>query len=84
LTLEEVSGPPVEVWPDNWTAVQTFIAMSTQWRVGMAGATGLDYGVLPAVLRLTGVPVKERSQAFEGIRVMEDAVLDMMRSQNGR
>jgi hypothetical protein len=58
--------------------------MGTQWRVGMAGATGLDYAALPAVMRFTGVPAKERSQVFEGIRVMEDAVLDMTRSQNGR
>lgn len=46
----------------------------------MAGATGLDYAALPAVMRFTGVPVKDRPHVFESLRVMEDAVLEMKRS----
>ena len=78
LTLEEASGPGVEIWPDNLSTVNAFISMSTQWRVGMAGATGLDYGVLPVVLRLNRVPRDEWPDVFEGIRTMESAALDEM------
>lgn len=77
--MTEASGPPVEVWPDNVVAVNVFIAMSTQWRTGYRGPTGLDYAVLPAVLRLTGVPADERAGVFDGLRAMEDAALETMR-----
>ena len=53
--------------------------MSTQWRVGAMGATGLDYNAMPAVMKLIGVPVKNRGDVFEGVRTMEDAVLQLMR-----
>ena len=53
--------------------------MSTQWRTGVSGATGLDYGVLPHVMRLVGVGVKDRAAVFDEIRLMEDAALEMMR-----
>ena len=55
-----------------------FIAMSTQWRVGMSGATGLDYGALPGVLRMSGIARKDWAEVFEGVRVMEDAALQIM------
>lgn len=53
--------------------------MATQWRVGRGVATGLDYGVLPAVMRLAGVPAADRPDVFESIRVLEDAALEHMR-----
>jgi hypothetical protein len=79
LTVEEASGPPVEVWPDNSDAVNVFIASGTQWRSGPAGLTGLDYGVLPTVMRMVGVPRPKWPDVFDGIRTMEDAALERMR-----
>jgi hypothetical protein len=80
LTLEEATeNETVYVWPDNLLAVNTFTAMSTQWRVGAMGATGLDYNALPTVMKMIGVPVKNRSEVFEDVRTMEDAALQLMR-----
>lgn len=79
--MEEASGPPCEVWPDNLAAVNVFIAMLTQWRVGMSGATGLDYGAIPAVLRLTQTPRAAWPEVFEGLRVMEGAALKHLREK---
>lgn len=59
-----------------------FIALSTQWRVGYSGATGLDYAVLPGVMSLCGVPADRQSEVFEGIREMEGAALTTMRKAN--
>lgn len=47
----------------------------------MSGATGLDYNALPVVMRMVGVPQKERSAVFEEVRVMEDAALEQMREK---
>lgn len=81
LTLEEAT-PETEVWPDNSMPVNVFIALSTQWRVGMAGATGLDYNAVPSVMRLLGVPKKLRTSVFDDLRIMEDAALETMRKAN--
>jgi len=79
LTIEEARGPATEVWPDNLVTVNTFTACLTQWRVGQSGATGLDYSVLPTVLKLTDVPESEWPDVFHGIRLMEDGAMHQMR-----
>jgi hypothetical protein len=81
LTVEEASGPDVELWPDNLLAVNTFIAMSTQWRTGVNGSTGLDYNVLPFVMRRTGVTPATRDAVFEDIRTLESAALDTIHAE---
>lgn len=79
LTVEEASGPPVDVWPDNMPSVEVFADLMTQWRrAGMAGVrAGLDYAVLPAVFAIRGIPKKQQPELFDDIRVMENAVLNM-------
>jgi len=52
--------------------------MDTQWRVGVGGATGLDYGALPTVLRFLGVKRTEWSGVWDSLRVMERAALEEM------
>lgn len=79
MTVEEASGPPVEIWPDNIAAVNVFISMSTQWRVGMNGPIGLDYNAMTFVMRTAGVTKAERADVFDGIRIMEDVALETMR-----
>lgn len=75
--------PLVDVFPDNWRALEVFDAMGTQWRVGEMGAVGLDYGVLPAVIRLQGIPRSEWADLFESIRILEGEALSVMRKANG-
>lgn len=80
LSIEEATeNQVVEVWPDNILAVNTFIAMSTQWRVGAMGATGLDYNAMPVVMRMIGIPPASRASVFEDVRTMEDAALILIR-----
>jgi len=70
----------IAVWPDCWASFECFAAMQTQWRTGMAGATGLDYVALEPVMRLRGIPKAERIHTFEDIRTMEMAALEVMQS----
>jgi hypothetical protein len=60
-------------------SINVMIAMSTQWRMGMSGPTGLDYNALPAVMRLSGVSAKDRAEVFDDIRTMEDVALQTIR-----
>ncbi|CAB3889692.1 hypothetical protein LMG6103_05858 [Achromobacter piechaudii] len=64
--------------PENRLPFEVFCAMDTQWRVGAGGATGLDYGALPTVLRFLGVKRPEWSEVWDSVRVMERAALEEM------
>lgn len=68
----------VELWAVNAEAFSVFNSMSTQWRSGMGGATGLDYGVLPVVMDLEGVEADDRQQVFRDVRTMEQEALKAM------
>ena len=82
LTPEDYAAEhTAEVWPCNVPAVNLFVSLGTQWRVSFGGAYGLDYGVLPQVLRMSGVPRKEWPDLFESLRILEDAALEEMRKQ---
>lgn len=78
LTVEEASGPPVDVWPDNLQAVNLFISLSTQWRTGSSGVVGLDYSVLYHKLDRLQLSDERYQEIEEEIRTMEGAVLDLM------
>lgn len=69
----------VEIYPDNAQTVALFIDMMTQWRVGVNGATGLDYNVLPGLFKIRRVKKKNREELFDGIQVMERAALGAMK-----
>jgi Phage related hypothetical protein (DUF1799) len=68
----------VEIWPENWGTFVLFSRIRTQWRVGFAGPTGLDYGVLFTLIDRMGLDADKSDQLFEDIRVMEQAALSAM------
>ncbi len=69
------------MWPDNWAAVRVLLRAMTQWNVGMAGAVGLRYEVLPFLLRLEAVPRQEWQQVVTGVQVMEAECLRLRREK---
>jgi hypothetical protein len=68
----------VEVWPENWPSFALLRDCQTQWRVGMGGATGLDYPAVMALLEFRGFPAGDRQQLFDDLQVMELAALEEM------
>ena len=82
MTKADIPDEEYEVWPDNWPAFLLFEAMSTQWRVGMGVAVGLDYNALKPVARMNGLKRAEITQAFPDLRMMEaEALLVMSESR---
>lgn len=81
LSLADIAEGEVEVWPCCWDAVRLFEAMSTQWRAGMCGAYGLDYGVVRDVARLIGLKAKALPDAFADLRILEAEALAVMVEQ---
>ena len=80
LTVEEASGPPIEVWPDNWESVMFFANDACmQWRMGPSGPFALDYGVVTQLLALRKLP----ESVFDDVQVMEaEALQEIKRQQN--
>lgn len=68
----------IEVWECNADAFYVFESMATQWRVGMAGATGLDYAAMPVVMDMVGIKKKSRAEVFASVRIMETEALATM------
>lgn len=83
MTAEDVEVGEVEVWGENAEAVAVFVQVGTQWRHGMGGITGLDYGALEAVLRIRRVARADRPEVLDAVRTMERAVLEMKAEKNG-
>lgn len=74
----EAKAGTFEVWSENWPAVETFLALSTQWRhAGSMGIpTGLDYAAIPAAARFLGHP-RDRD-LFHKLRLMEAEALRVL------
>lgn len=53
-----------------------FLRVQTQWRIGMNGATGLDYNAIRWAFEMYGV--SDQREMFEGLQVMEAAALGAM------
>lgn len=68
----------VEVWPDNHAAFILFSNLSTQWRIGMGGPTGLDYAAVYPLLDRAAKDPQEWDEMFSDIKVMEGAALKQM------
>lgn len=72
---------PVEVFADNREAFDLFCYMSTQWMVGMCGATGLKYEVAHQRLDRMGLSLGEYDSRMADLRIMEQAALRAMHEQ---
>lgn len=71
-----------EVWEENWPVVELFLRCQTQWRIGMSGPVGLDYGAVAWVLKLTAEEASHRS-LLEDLQIMEGAVLGFIAKLEG-
>lgn len=81
LPADHEESDDFEVWEENWPAVEMFMRAQTQWRVGMNGITGLDYGVLAWLLKL--YEVEDQRSLLEDLQVMEGAVLTVIAKREG-
>lgn len=75
FTEDDFASDAVDIFPDNLLAFNVFSAISTQWRHGMSGVTGLDYGSLPDIFRMMAISRSEWPDLFSDIRTMEHAAL---------
>lgn len=78
IVAAQPAAQDVEVWPENWQAFQLFARLSSQWRSGMGGPTGLCYEALYPLLDRAAASPEEWDELFDDIRAMEREALSVM------
>ena len=72
----------LEVFPDNWAAVQVFLQLETQWNVvaAMSGLVyvGLKYREVEPAMKRERVPRRDWPACWDDIRTMERAALPVL------
>lgn len=53
-----------------------FFALRSQWRMGMGGATGLDYGALSHKMDRMGLSPEQYEEMEDQVRVLEFSALE--------
>ena len=71
-----------EIWPENWPAFALFCKVQTQWRVGMAGPTGLDYTPLLALMARMNLSDADHDELFDDVQTLERAALAAMNTKD--
>lgn len=69
-----------DLWPENEPSFTLFTNIQTQWRVGMNGASGLDYHGVGAAVQMMGKTMTP--ELFSDIQIMERAALKAMQRKN--
>lgn len=72
---EDYEIDPVDLWPENEPAINLFLTLSSQWRMGTGGAIGLDYTPFFARMERMRLTDEAYDQLFEDIRVIESEAL---------
>jgi hypothetical protein len=67
------------VLPENWSAVEMFLRLQTQWRTTMSGVVGLDYSAAQWLFRL--YEVKDQRELLEDLQTMEVAAMQTINKQ---
>lgn len=78
LSLADIPEKECEVLAENWQSFCLFNALSTQWRTGACGATGLDYTSIRDVAGYLGIKKKQIAEIFPDLQVMEAEALLVM------
>ena len=72
----------VEVWPECERAVGLFLRLRTQWRIGMSGPTGMDYGAMYPLMERMALDADAWDELLDDIRALESAALDEIHTKD--
>lgn len=78
LLPEDIPPREFDLWPENWPAIQLYVQVQTQWRVGMNGPTGLDYNVVFHELDRRALDRDTYDDLMGSVRVIEETALRIL------
>lgn len=71
----------VIAWEETWPIWQLWDRIGNQWRVGVGGATALDYNPMFTLLERMELEQEDYDSLFDGIRSIEAEVLSIWAEQ---
>lgn len=81
LKPSDYKSEPIQVWPENEAAWRLLERLQTQWRMGMGGATGLDYGVMHQMMDRMHLDPEAFDELELQMRILESEALTAMREK---
>lgn len=82
FTAADYEIDPVDLWPENETAINLFTSISTQWITSMSGHVGLNYLVLFARMDRMKLSDQEYEWLFDDVRVIEAEALKIINKKD--
>ena len=82
LRPEDFGDESFEIWPENDESISLFSSVSTQWRMGAGGPTGLDYVALFARMDRMKLDDQTHERLFQDIRVIESEALSILNNRD--
>ena len=79
---DDYAEKTLELWPENEESISLFSSVSTQWRTGMSGPTGLDYNVLFTRMERMHLDDQAHERLFQDIRVIESEALKIINTKD--
>lgn len=70
---ERQASEDFEVWDTNWSAVQMFMRVQTQWRASGGQYYGLDYNAVYPMLDI--YEIEDKATILEELQIIEIGVL---------
>ena len=80
IVMPEQPSEDFEVWEENWSVVEMFLRVQTQWRTTMNGVLGLDYGAVAWLFMM--YEVNDQRALLEDLQVMEAAAMVTINSRS--
>ena len=80
IVMPEQPSEDFEVWEENWSVVEMFLRVQTQWRTTMNGVLGLDYGAVAWLFMM--YEVNDQRALLEDLQVMEGAAMVTINSRS--
>lgn len=68
--------PQFVLWPEHVRSLRAWLLIQTQWSVGMAGRTGINYGSAVPLLQARGLGGSRLARVVADLQVMELAALE--------
>lgn len=80
LEQHHLTPQSYRLWVEHWPAVNLFMRCLTQWRSGISGVLGLDYGVMLQLAPVLGVAVD--AQLLDQVQTMEAHAIVKLNRRN--
>ena len=68
----------LEVFPENWLAINIFTDVCTQWRTDSGQLIGLDYNALRWIFELKKDKIQNPSELLADIQVIEVKIVETL------